>query len=207
MLVGHAGVQAVDDETNIALVRLISPGAEVAERGTIRILVKNLGTAPFEFGPDQVKLTLADGTILIPSSVEQFEKGRSLVEHENRIAGATDLTNRNNLSGLEQQSRGSGPASSLAAQSGGAASAARSSSATLSQEHRSDALLLPGGRTLDAIYQILIAQPVEPNQAWGGYYVFDMPKKVFARRADQPLSISVKTGAEEHRFDAILKWK
>ena len=67
--------------------------------------------------------------------------------------------------------------------------------------------LLPGAETLNAIYQILISQPVAPNKAWGGYYVFDMPKAVSARRANQPLSILVRTGAEEHRFSAVLKWK
>jgi hypothetical protein len=30
---------------------------------------------------------------------------------------------------------------------------------------------------------------------------------VFGRRADQPLTILVTTGAEQHRFDATLKWK
>jgi hypothetical protein len=34
-----------------------------------------------------------------------------------------------------------------------------------------------------------------------------MPKEAFALRADQPLSILVTTGAEEHRFSAMLKWK
>ena len=50
---------------------------------------------------------------------------------------------------------------------------------------------LPGGRTLDAIYQILIPLTVDPAKAWGGYYVFDLPKAAFARRADQPLSTSL----------------
>jgi hypothetical protein len=34
-----------------------------------------------------------------------------------------------------------------------------------------------------------------------------MPKTVFTRRANQPLSIVVRTGAEEHRFSAVLEWK
>ena len=84
MLVGHAGVQAVDDRTATALVRVISPGNAVDQRGTIRVLVQNLSSKPFEFGPEQVKLTLGDGTVLAPSSVDAYEKGRVLVEREVR---------------------------------------------------------------------------------------------------------------------------
>jgi hypothetical protein len=124
-----------------------------------------------------------------------------LVERESRYAGAVDLQNRNNLSGLEQQTN------AAATQSMAPASPSSSASGTESQEHRTEDTLLPGASTLDAIYQILIPQPVAPNKAWGGYYVFDVPKAVFARRVDQPLSILVKTGAEEHRFNAMLKWK
>jgi hypothetical protein len=203
MLVGHAGVQAVDDRTATALVRVISPGNAVDDRGTIRILVMNLGSKSFEFGPDQVRATLGDGTLLQPSSVEQFEKGRMLVERESRYAAATDLRIRNNLPGLDQQSKGGPTAQSRAPTS----SSGSSLSGTPGNDRRTDEALLPGAETLNAIYQLLIPQPVAPNEAWGGYYVFDMPKAAFARRADQPLSIVVTTGAEEHRFSAMLKWK
>jgi hypothetical protein len=74
-------------------------------------------------------------------------------------------------------------------------------------DHRADWLTLPGGQTLDAIYQLLTLQTIEPQQAWGGYYVFDVPKPVQSRRVDQPLSIIVRTGREEHRFPAMLHWK
>ena len=46
MLVGHAGVQAVDETTAGALVRLITPGNQVKERGTVRVLVRNQPNGP-----------------------------------------------------------------------------------------------------------------------------------------------------------------
>jgi hypothetical protein len=203
ILTGHAGVQAVDDWTPLAHVRLVTPGNAVDQRGTIRVLAMNLGSKTFELGPDQVRVTLADGTVLQPSSVDQFEKGRLLVERESRIAGATDMRTRNNLPGLEQQANGG---ASIPVP-GVAAPGSSSASGTAGEDRRTDESLLPGAETLNAIYQILVAQPVAPKQAWGGYYVFDVPKPVLARRADQPLSITVRTGAEEHRFSAVLKWK
>ena len=203
MLTGHAGVQAVDDRTATALVRIVSPGNEVAERGTVRVLVMNLGSRPFDFGPENVRLTLSDGTVLQASSVDQFEKGRVLVERETRIAGASDFRNRNNLSGLEQQ----GNATPSAPIPGVSPVGSNSSSNTTSQDRKTDDSLQPGAQTLNGNYQILVTQPVAPSKAWGGYYVFDKPKAVALRRADQPLAIAVTTGPETHQFNATLKWK
>lgn len=201
---GHAGVQAVDQRSATALVRVISPGNEIAQRGTVRVLVMNLGATPFEFGPDQVQLKMGDGTLLSPTSVDQMEKGRALVERESRFAGAVDLQNRQNLAGMEGQANGGLTAQSM---SPGGSTSSDTSSGGGGYDHRTQDSLLPGAQTLNAIYQILIEQPVAPQKAWGGYYVFDVPKQVFDRRADQPLTILVTTGGEVHRFNATLKWK
>src|SRR4029078_12454209 len=84
------------------------PGNDIHERGTVRVLVMNLGPSPFEFGPDQVTLTLSDGTVLNPVPVDQMEDGRQLVEREMQHAAANDLRNRNNLAGLDRQANGAG---------------------------------------------------------------------------------------------------
>jgi hypothetical protein len=202
LLKGHAGVEAADERTAAAVVRIVAPGNEIKDRGTVRVLVMNLGPKPFELGPDQVTLTLGDGTVLRPTPVAAFEDGRELVEREMRHAGTVDLQNRNNLQGLSEQMN-SGPTAQPMAPAGGASAA----EVTGSQESRSDESMLPGAGTLDAIYQLLITQTVEPQKAWGGYYVFDVPKAVLARRTDQPLTIIVTTGPEQHRFEATLKWK
>lgn len=207
-LVGHAGVQAVDDRTATALVRVISPGAEVRQRGTVRVLVMNLGAKAFPFGADQVILKLADGTVLKPTPLEQFIKGKDLVERESHRATVVDLQNRNNLAGLANQANGGMTAQSASPVPGGSTVSGASSSSTLGQDSKTDDWLIPGSQTLDAINQVLDTPlDVAPQKAWGGYYVFDMPKAVFERRADQPLTILVRTGGEVHRFDATLKWK
>jgi hypothetical protein len=89
----------------------------------------------------------------------------------------------------------------------GAASPGSEVSGTGGHDHRTDESLLPGAELLDDIYQVLIPLSVGPRKAWGGYYVFDMPKEVFRRKADIPLTILIRTGPEVHRFAATLKWK
>jgi len=200
MLVGHAGVQAVDETTAVAHVRLITPGNQVKERGTVRVLVRNLTSAAFQFGPENVRLQLADGTDLKPSPLDQFEKGAELVQREMGHAAAVDMQIKNSLSSYAQQGGGSTLTST---QAGAFAPGAN----IQDLERRSDESDLPGAKTMDALYQLLVPETVGPNQAWGGYYVFDLPKAAFDRRVDQPLTIIVRTGSEEHRFAATLHWK
>jgi hypothetical protein len=204
LLHGRGGLAAADHRAADSLVRVIAPGNDVHERGTLRILVMNLGAKAFEFGPDQVTLSLADGTVLKPVPVEQMEDGRELVEREMRHYWANDLRIRNDLSGISQQT-GSGTAIPPTAR--GVSTPGRPVSGTGGHEHRTDEASLPGAMMLDSIYQLLVPLSVEPQKAWGGYYVFDMPKTAFRRKTDQPLTIVVRTGAREHRFAATLKWK
>ncbi len=165
----------------------------------------NLGNEPFQFGPDDVTLSLSDGTVLKPVPVALMEDGRELVEREMQHYYADDIRTRNNLSGLAQQTNGAATVQSM---SSGAATPGSAVSGVGGQDHRVDESTLPGAKLLESIYQVLIPLNVEPQKAWGGYYLFDMPKAVFQKKAaDQPLTITVRTGAEEHRFAATLKWK
>jgi hypothetical protein len=200
---GHAGLHAVDDRTDTTLVRIISPGSNIKERGTIRVLVMNKGTRTFPFGPEQVRLELADRTRLKPVPIGMFINKAEMVEREVGRARAVDQRNRSNISELARQGAGSsGPAPT------GVATAPSSGPIpTEGLDLKQDDLLLPGAKTLAAIYQVLETQPVAPNQGWGGYYVFDLPKAVRNRRSDIPLKIVVKTGAEVRRFDATLQYR
>jgi len=200
MLVGHAGVQAVDATSAVAHVRLITPGNQVKQRGTIRVLVRNLGPTTFPFGPDNVRLELADGTELKPTSLDMFERGATIVQREMNREAAVDMQVRNSLSSYAQQGSGSTLTSTRPE-----AFAPGPNLEALSR--RTDESDLPAAKTVDALYQLLLPEDVGPDQAWGGYYVFDLPKVVFDRRIDQPLTVIVRTGSEEHRFAATLHWK
>jgi hypothetical protein len=67
--------------------------------------------------------------------------------------------------------------------------------------------MIPGAKTLDAIYQVLETQPVGLNQGWGGYYVFNLPKDVRGRKSDLPLTITIITGGEVRHFNATLQYR
>lgn len=193
---GHAGLHAVDARTNGALVRIVAPGLEIGKRGTIRVLVMNLGAQDFEFGPDDVSLTLADGTELAKVPLSDFERGYSLISREQKRAAAIDRQNRNTLSILAGQT-----------QAGGGSDVAPSPAADVNSISRSDETTLPGSKMLDAIYEVLLPETVAPETASGGYLVFEVPQQLEEAKQDIPLTIAVRTGDEEHRFDGLLRWR
>lgn len=199
LLTGHMGLQAADEQSPYVLVRVVAPGNTVDVRGTIRVLVANLGTRTFTVGPDQVNLQLGDGTVLKPVAIEQFEKRKDVAEQEHGRARAIDLGNRNDLPSAAGSSP-SAPGIPQALPTGQTAD-------TATQDYHSDEDLLPHGEVLNAIYQLLIPLDIGPRQAWGGYYVFDVPKAVQRAHADQPLTITIRTGSEVHRFTGALRWR
>ena len=200
---GYGGLHAVDARTDTTLVRLISPGSDVRERGTIRVLVMNKGAQTFQFGPEQVRLELADGTKLKPVSINEFIRGAELVEREMGRARTIDNRNRANLSELARQ----GGSSSSGVPAGVAVAPQSGPVSTGGFDLKTEDMALPGAKTLSSIYQVLETQPVAPNQGWGGYYVFNLPKGVRAQKASVPLTITVTTGSEVRRFNATLQYR
>lgn len=202
LLTGHAGLQAADERTPGSFVRVVAPGNPVEQRGTVRVMVMNLGSRTFTFGPDQVTLRLGDGTVLKPVPVDQYERRRIVAEEVQNRARALDVRNRANLSALAGQTGGGAvPVAGVQTMS------TPDVAATSGQESASDDSQLPHAEVLNAIYQLLVPLDVEPQHAWGGYYVFDLPKDVQKRRTDLPLSITVQTGKEQHLFSGTLRWK
>ena len=200
---GHAGLHAVDDKTESALVRIVAPGLEIGKRGTIRVLVMNLGKKPFEFGPDNVSLTFADGSEIKKIPLSEFDSGYLLIKREQNRAAAIEMQNRNTLSTLAGQTQsGLTAGSSAPVPSGSAAGAANVNDISRVTD---DEYALPGGKTLDALYQVLMPETVAPQAASGGYLVFELPKTVMDATGDIPLTITVRADGNEHRFAGLLK--
>jgi hypothetical protein len=191
---GHAGLHAADAKSERALVRIVAPGLEIDERGTIRVLVMNLGPEPFEFGPDNVKLTLADGSELKQVPMAEYERAYDIITREQNRMAAVNMQTRNSLSSIGQMPSGS---NATPADSGDVSAVSQ----------RANETPLPGSNTLDAMYEVLMPETVPSQAASGGYLVFEMPEQAKAAASDIPLTIMVRTGGEEHRFAGVLKWR
>lgn len=200
ILHGRGGLQVFDVKTSKTLMRVIAPGNRIARRGTVRVLVMNLGQPAFEFGPDQVRVELSGGIPLKPVPVEVFDRGQEIVEREVTIARSIDRAVKSNLGSYAQSQNGGLTASSL---TGPALDSGDADGPSSRLDRWSDSL--PGARLLGSLDQVLRPLRVGPNEAWGGYLVFTIPKQLQKAEQDQPVTIVVRTGQEVNRVQAILK--
>ena len=203
-LEGRAGLHAVDSRAGSTLVRVIAPGNEIGRRGTLRVLIMNLGTEPFTFGPANVSLRLADGTELAFLPAATFDGAARLVRREAARDASVRSRINANLGGIDQGAATGAGGRTLSANSATPGAGARAGTAS--------ELDLPGdpsGRAvnmiLDAIDGVMRPMKVDPQRAGGGYLVFELPKAVRSTKADRRAILTVRAAGDEHRFEALLE--
>ena len=201
MLTGPAGLHALDIRTDDTLIRVIAPGTRIDKRGTIRVLVMNLGKPAYQFGPEEVALELADGTVLQEVPVAVFEQGHDIVEREASRAAAIERGVRSSLSSVAQSANSGMTAATI---NGHQAGTDDVRSESLQHGRATDANNLPGGQLLDDLNGVLRPYTIGPKQAWGGYLVFDLPRQIRRGTAGQPVTIVVRTGGDVHRIKATF---
>lgn len=199
VLNGRGGLQVFDLTTDKTRMRVIAPGSRITERGAVRVLVLNLGQPAYEFGPDQVSVELPDGTPLSEVPVAIFDTKEAQLQKLVNINGAVDRNVKANLSAYAQQANSGMTAATI---SGGSSMPDSAGSNALKLDDISESA--PGAKVLGGLNGILRPLAVGPKEAWGGYLVFNMPKALHKAKADQPVTIVVRTGREVHRIRAVL---
>jgi hypothetical protein len=204
---GRGGLHAADSRTETSLVRVISPGSEITRRGTVRVLVMNLGTKPFVFGPEDVEITLSDGTPLKFIPYEVFDKGAKLVERESSRQASIGMRAATNFSELAAQGAGpSGVERSMSASGAGSPDAGGAAGSTASRlEDDVEVGRQPGAKMREIVESVMARSRLAPQEAAGGYLVFELPDAVRSTKADQKITVTVKAGSDEHRFEGVLE--
>lgn len=195
---GRGGLQVYDVRTDNTLMRVIAPGNRITKRGTVRVLVMNLGSTSYDFGPEQVSVELPDGTAFKEVPFTAFDRGEKLIDREVRMAAAKDRLIKSSLGALQEATSGS--ALDMTAAQQNSAPTVSSDSSRLDELERDTV----GSKTLEGINGVLRPYPIQPQGAWGGYLIFDVPPALQKAKADQPVTIVVKTGSEVHRIPAVL---
>ena len=201
---GRAGLHAVDSRTASTLVRVIAPGNEIGRRGTLRVLVMNLGTRPFTFGPGDVSLRLADGTELAFMPAETFDEAASMVRREAARDAAVRSRVNANLNGVGQSAATGNNGQTLSANSATPGAGMRPGAAS-----ELDVPDDPNRRAIDeilgAVDGVMRPMKVAPQEAGGGYLVFELPREVRSAKADRAATLVVRAAGDEHRFEALLE--
>ncbi len=219
-----AGIQAVDDHTELSSVRLIPHEGSVKKRGKIQLIVLNRGQQPFNVGPENVSAKLADGT---PVSIIPYE--RLLKEEKNRKmwrsigAGLSAMSNSMNanqagfVSGTATYSGstfGSVGGTPFGSTTFGTATVSgydqgRANVAQAIADQQNDQIFAnlaqQNAAGQDALQGNVRTTTVDPEAIFDGEVVFELPKASRSAKTDQQVTFIVTVGGEEHRFQGVLK--
>lgn len=220
------GIAAVDDHGSISSARLVQPGETIKKRSSVQILVMNQGDRSFNFGSENVRAQLADGT---PVEIIGYDR---LVKEEKRrqtwrrvaagFAAASNSMAASNAgyssgtatyTGNSYGSFGSTPFHSTtygtATYSGYNNAAAQVAQASAQQQNQAmfETMTAANASRLQSLTANMRTTTVDPGQMFGGSVMFELPPGVRSSKTDVPMTFILTTGGEEHRFDTILRKK
>jgi hypothetical protein len=220
----ESGVAAVDDTTPGSSVRLIQTEGNLKKRASVELIVMNHGDRPFNFGPENLTASLADGT---PIAIITYEQ---LVKEEKRrqtwravaagLAAAGNSMNAANFgyysgmgtySGSTYGTFGSTPYNStttgtvmVSGYDSGRAQAAQSA-ANVQNQATFARMNEQNVTNMKALKAFMRTTTVDPQQMFGGTVMFELPKAARDSKVDVPVNFVVMINGEQHQFDAVLK--
>lgn len=218
------GVAAIDDSSATSSVRLVQAEGDLKKRGSIELLVMNQGDRPFNFGPENVTATLADGTPVAIITYEQLvheEKVREtwaavaagLAAAGNSMSAANSgyYSGRVNYSGSTFGTFGSTPYSSstfgsatISGYDYGRAQAAQSIANAQNSEMFAR-MAENNTANMQTLKAYMRTTTVDPQQMFGGTVTFELPKSARGAKTDVPMTFIVTINGEQHKFHALLK--
>ena len=220
----QGGVAAVDGSSAGSSVRLVQAEGDLKKRGSIAVLVMNQADKPFDFGPENVTATLADGTAVEIITYERLvreEKKRQtwaavaagLAAAGNSMSAANSgyYSSTATYSGSTFGTFGNTPynsrSSGMAHISGyNSAQAQRAQSVANAQNQASFARLVEqNASSMQELKAYMRTTTVDPQQMFGGSVIFELPKTVHKAKGDVPIAFAVTVNGEAHKFDAVLK--
>ena len=220
----QSGVAAVDNSSPGSSVRLIQAEGDLKKRGSIQVLVMNQGVAPFNFGPENVTATLADGTVVLIITYEQLVReekkrqtwaaiaaGFAAAGNSMSAANSGYYSGTARYSGSTYGTFGSTPYSSttfgtatVSGYDSGRAQAAQSAANAQNQANFAR-MADRNASSMQALKAYMRTTTVDPQQMFGGTVMFELPKSAHKMKGDVPMSFVVTINDEQHKFEAVLK--
>jgi hypothetical protein len=219
----ESGVAAVDDVAPGSSVRLVETDGDFKKRASIGVVVMNQGTTPFNFGPENITATLADGTSVPIITYEQLAHeerrretwaaiaaGLSAMSNSMSAANSGWYHGTATYSGSTYGSFGTTPYSAntygTASVTGYNAGQAQVAQSIANQENEASFARLAEQNAANkkALKGYMRTTTVDAQEMFGGSIFFDLPKAAYRVKGDVPVTFVVTVNGEQHRFSALL---
>lgn len=199
-----SGLEAVESNLEKSSVKVVEIDERVGKRGFVRLFVYNASDKPFNFGPENVRAELTDGT-----SVAIVGYDKLLKEEKNRqmwAAIATGLSAASNSlaaanAGTTYGYVGRTPVSIYSPTSAYVAQ----SLANRENDARFATLAANGAASMEALSVNIRTTTVDPGSSFGGGVVFELPKQARSQKTDVPIRFIMMLGSDEHILQGVIK--
>jgi hypothetical protein len=199
-----SGLEAIESNLEKSSVKVVEIDERVRKRGFVRLFVYNASDKSFNFGPENVRAELTDGTAVPIVGYDKLIK-----EEKNRqmwAAIATGLSAASNSlaaanSGTTYGYVGRTPISIYSPSSAYVAQ----SLVNRENDARFAALAVNGAAAMEALSVNIRTTTVDPGSSFGGGVVFELPKQARSQKIDVPIRFIMMLGSDEHIIQGVIK--
>lgn len=214
----EGGVRAIASSLDKSSIRFVPSELPVKKRGQIQVVVMNHDMTPFNFGPENVRAHLADGTVVPIITYDQLrreEKKRqtwaAIAAGLGAVGNAMSAANAGHYSGHSFSSGRVGSTSysgrtSFSGYNAGVAHLAQAN-ASMQNQMMFSQMSENNAARMNALKENIRTTTVDPENMVGGAIVFEIPKASRSSKAPIPVKFSVDAGGETHVFDVVLARK
>jgi hypothetical protein len=215
------GRRIVDSPGARATVRVVQQKSPTSKRPGFRVFVSNNSERPFNFGPDNLGVRMADGVMVPMVTYDTLAREEHRREGWQRFAAAmaaagraSSAANAGNVQGTATYNGstfGTFGSTPYNEQTHGTATyqtydpaRAQIAQSLAQQQNNREAIALEAAQAanMQALDVILQTTTVDPGSAFGGIILFDPPKSVKTSREPLPVVVVVTIDGEEHLFPA-----
>lgn len=212
------GVRAIASSMTKSSIRFVPSEVPVKKRGQIQLVVMNHDKAAFNFGPENVRATLVDGTVVPIITYDQLrreEKKRqtwaAIAAGLGAMGNAMSAASAGHYSGNSYSYGRVGSTSyrgttHFSGYNAGVAHIAQAN-ASMQNQMMFSQLSQNNAARMNALKENIRTTTIDPENLAGGAIVFEMPKGVKLPKGQVPIKFLVEAGGETHSFDVILAAK
>jgi len=214
----EAGVRAIASSMDKSSIRFVPSETPVKKRGAIQLVVMNHDKSAFNFGPENVRAQLTDGTVVPIITYEQLrreEKKRqtwaAIAAGLGAVANSMSAANAGYYSGHSYShgrvgSTSFSGSSSYSGYNSGVAYAAQAN-ASMQNQMMFSQMSQNNAARMNALKENIRTTTVDSENLIGGAIIFEIPKSGRSSKVPVPVKFSIDAGGETHVFNVVLARK
>ncbi len=207
------GIETIESKKERSALMIWESRGPTEPRAVFKILVQNFGDRPFNFGPENVRLRLADGSFVNMVTYRQMAAAEEKRAKNKRMwagvaAGLRGLaaSQAGDYDGTAFVNTSRGGSATIMYSGTDNAASSRAIADADAQTQRDRAMLdAQLAERLMGLEQVVQTTTVDPGMEFGGQIHFSGPKSMEQVKEPYPVTLEIKIGDEVHLISGTLQ--